>query len=102
MEAAEVIRQARKRSGLTLRTLAERAHTSHATISAYESGRKTPSTATLDRIVRAAGFALDPTLHRRIDGDAQDRAAELEAVLALAEWFPARHSPDPPGPVFGR
>ena len=40
-------------------------------------------------------------MHRRIYGD-DDRGAELEAVLALAEEFPARHSPNPPGPVFGR
>ena len=87
---------------MSLRELAERAGTSHSAISAYETGRRTPTTTTLDRIARAAGFALDATLNRRIYGENEDRGAELEAVLALAEEFPARHSPDPPGPVFGR
>ena len=102
MDAASVIREARKRSGISLRQLAARAGTSHSAISAYETGRRIPTTATLDRIARAAGFALDATLHPRIHGDNDDRGAELEAVLALAEELPARHSPNPPGPVFGR
>jgi transcriptional regulator with XRE-family HTH domain len=55
MEAATVLRRARRRSRLTLRELAGRAGTSHATLSAYEAGRKVPTVATLDRIVRAAG-----------------------------------------------
>ncbi len=53
---------------MSLRELAERAGTSHSAISAYETGRRTPTTTTLDRIARAAGFALDATLHRRICG----------------------------------
>ena len=97
-----MIREVRERAELSLRELAERADTSHSAISAYETGRRTPTTTTLDRIARAAGFALDATLHRRIYGRNDDRGAELEAVLALAEEFPAGHSPDPPGPVFGR
>ena len=97
-----MIREARDRAGMSLRELAERAGTSHSAISAYETGRRTPTTTTLDRIVRAAGFALDATLHRRVYGRNDDRGAELEAVLALAEEFPARHSPGPPGPIFGR
>ena len=97
-----MIREARARSGLTLRALAERAGTSHSTISAYETGRMSPTVATLNRIVRAAGFALDGVLERRIYGESDNRGAELEAVLTLAAAFPARHSPDAPGPVFGR
>ena len=97
-----MIKEARKRSGLSLRELAARAHTSHSAISAYETGRRIPTTATLDRIVRAAGFTLDATLHRRAHGDNDDRGTELEEVLALAEELPTRHSPNPPGPIFGR
>ncbi len=54
--------------------------------------------------MRAAGFALDFTLCRRIYGDERggDRGEELEAVLLLAEQFPARHSRQLAGPVFGR
>lgn len=87
---------------MPLRELARRAGTSHSAVSAYENGRRTPTTATLDRIVRAAGFALDATLCRRIYGDDDDRGAELEAVLLLAEEFPARHALELSGPVFGR
>ena len=87
---------------MSLREMARRAGTSHSAISAYETGRRTPTTATLDRIARAAGFALDATLCRRIYGDNDDRGAELEAVLLLAEEFPARHSSELAGPVFGR
>ncbi len=51
--------------------------------------------------MRAAGFALDVTLCRRIYGDGC-RGDELEAVLLLAEEFPARHRSGLVGPVFGR
>lgn len=87
---------------MSLRELAARAGTSHSAISAYETGRRIPTTATLERIARAAGFALGATLRPLTGGDSDDRGAELEAVLALAEEFPARHSPDPPGPIFAR
>ena len=89
---------------MSLRELAQRAGTSHSAISVYENGRRSPTADTVDRIVRAAGFALDFTLCRRIYGDERggDRGEELEAVLLLAEQFPARHSPQLSGPVFGR
>ena len=88
---------------MSLRELARLAGTSHSAISAYETGRRSPTTETLDRIVRAAGFAVDVTLSRRIYGDGEsDRGDELEAVLLLAEEFPARHLPELVAPVFGR
>lgn len=43
--------------------VAARAGTSHSTISAHESAAKVPTTATLDRIVRAAGFAITTAFH---------------------------------------
>ena len=103
MNAAVVIRTARSRADLTLRALAARAGTSHSAIAAYESGAKTPSASTLDRIVQAAGFALDRVLSPRVRGnDRLDRGTELAAVLELAAEFPARHSPTLEFPVFGR
>lgn len=102
MDAAHTIRSARSRAGLTLRALAARAGTSHSTISAYESGAKVPTTATLERIVRAAGFAIDTSLHRRVEAEGMPRGEELAAVLELAAAFPARHRPALDCPVFGR
>ncbi len=103
MNAAEVIRTVRLQADLTLRALATRAGTSHSTIAAYESGAKTPSASTLDRIVQAAGFALDRELSLRVRGsDRLDRGAELAAALELAAEFPARHSPSLKFPVFGQ
>ena len=103
MNAAQAIRSARSRVGLTLRELAAKASTSHSAIAAYESGAKSPSASTVDRIIEAAGFALDRQLSLRVRGDGrQDRGAELAAVLELAAEFPARHSAKLEFPVFGR
>lgn len=104
MNASDVVRESRLRAGLTLRSLAERANTSHATISAYESGRKVPTVETLDRIVRAAGFEIDVSLAPRVRSTlvGQNRGDELAAVLDLAEAFPVRHEPVLNAPIFGR
>ena len=102
MTAGTLLRRARHQAGLSLRELGRVAGTSHATLSAYESGAKTPSVATLDRIVRAAGFALEGELAPLAGGpDREARGRELADVLALAAMFPARHD-DAPLPMFGR
>lgn len=92
MHAATTLRRARRRAGLSLRSLATRAGTSHSTLAAYEAGRKVPTVDTLDRIVRAAGFDLGLELGHRVGGvDPADRGRELAAALDLAARFPARH-----------
>ena len=102
MTAAETLRACRLRSGLSLRELAARAETSHSTLAAYEAGRKIPSTATLSRIVRATGHAVDFVCSKRVDGpDLSSRGRELEEVLELAAMFPARHEPSLKYPKFG-
>ncbi len=53
-----LIRMARRQAGLTQQTLAERAGTSQAAVSAYESGRRSPSVDTLCRLLDAAGFEV--------------------------------------------
>src|SRR5882672_8340032 len=58
-KTAEVLRAARTSAGLTLRAAAEKAGTSHATFAAYEAGRKSPTLATLFRLLHACGFAAD-------------------------------------------
>jgi len=95
MDAARTLRRARVSAGLTLRGLAERAGTSHATLAAYEAGRAVPRVDTLDRILRAAGYATDIDVAWRPDAtDAERRAKgdELRQALELAAMFPARHS----------
>ena len=53
-----LIRIARRQAGLTQQTLAERAGTSQAAVSAYESGRRSPSVDTLCRLLAAAGYEV--------------------------------------------
>jgi transcriptional regulator with XRE-family HTH domain len=98
-----LLHQARRRAGLTLRTLAHRGGTSHATLVAYEHGRKDPTTSTLRRLLAAAGFEAAPGLRPSVSGvDPEARGRELAEVLELAAQFPARHARHLPGPVFGR
>jgi transcriptional regulator with XRE-family HTH domain len=88
---ASLLRSARRRAGLSLRAAAAKAGTSHATVAAYEAGRKSPSIVTLLRILEAWGFAADIVLSPRIrERGGLARGKELEQVLALAETFPAR------------
>jgi len=63
--------------------LATRARTSQAAISAYESGRRSPSVDTLARVLAAAGFELRMRLSQP---DTHDRArAMAESLLPPAE-----------------
>jgi len=101
VNAASLLRQAREISGLTLRHLADRAGTSHSTLSAYEAGHVNPSMHTLQRIIRAAGFGLIIELIPVVDHAAHDRGDELVQVLELAAQFPAHHTRDLRFPPFG-
>lgn len=101
MDGARLIRDARWRVGATLRELAARAGTSHATLAAYESGRIAPGTAVINRITSAAGFRVDATL-TPVPPDIATRGEELAAVLRLAAQFPAEHSPTITYPPFPR
>ena len=101
MDAAVIIRTARRQAKLSLRVLAARAGTSHATLSAYENGRVDPTTRVLERIIAASGRSLEATLLGRPPGlIPMSRGDELAAVLELAEQFPARHSSRLKYPVF--
>lgn len=85
MNLAEVIVEARMRSGLSRRELARRSGTSQATIAAYEQGRVSPSIRVLQRIVLAAGFVVDVELK---SADEVERGRILEQLLDLAEQYP--------------
>ncbi len=100
--AADVLRRARTRAGLSLRAAAKLAATSHATLAAYENGRKAPGVTTYLRLLRAYGYATDIELSPRIrEMNGYARGEELEAVLELAEQFPARHTKTLTYPRFG-
>lgn len=92
-QGASTLASARQQAGLSLRELARRAGTSHPTLLAYETGRKSPSIAVFLRILNACGYAVDIELSPRVRWqDGIPRGEELEAVLALAAEFPARAS----------
>ena len=86
-----------------MRKLARLAGTSHATLLAYESGKKIPSVTTFLRILDACGYAVNFELERRIrEADGIDRGEELAAVLELASRFPSRLPRQMNSPVFGQ
>lgn len=62
MQSNELIRSARKRSGLTQQELAERLEVSQGELSRWESGRTSPSLTRVVEIVRATGFDLSVSL----------------------------------------
>ena len=86
MDAGALIREARMRAGLTQADLAHAAGTSQPTVAAYESGAKSPSVRTLDRIIRAAGATLDVTLseappaHGRLLTELRAHADEIRSA----------------------
>lgn len=65
MSIAQVIAECRAEAGLSQAELARRAGTSQATISAYESGTKSPVVATLERLLAATGHSLELRASRR-------------------------------------
>lgn len=88
-----ILKQARLNAQLSLRELAMRAGTSHATLLAYENGKKTPGVHTFYKILEACGYSVQLQLQKRIrEQNGIKRRDELAAVLKLAEHFPARHA----------
>jgi transcriptional regulator with XRE-family HTH domain len=55
----DLVREARKRAGLTQRALAEKAGTTQSAIARLESGRTRPAFDDVLRLVRLCGFDLD-------------------------------------------
>jgi|SRR6185295_4740788 len=79
MDAGEVVRQARQRSGLSQRRLALRAGTDQAAISRIERGDTSPTVETLERLLTAMGerVSLQPRPLER-DYDPLHMRATLE------------------------
>jgi transcriptional regulator with XRE-family HTH domain len=60
-----LVRAWRQRRGLSLRRLGERAGVSYVTIAKIESGRMSPTVATLEKLARALGIAARDLLPAR-------------------------------------
>ncbi|MDE0420634.1 MAG: helix-turn-helix transcriptional regulator [Gammaproteobacteria bacterium] len=58
MTLQSLVREARKRAGLTQVVLAAQAGVPQSTVARIESGSQTPSTAMVERLVRACGFEI--------------------------------------------
>jgi transcriptional regulator with XRE-family HTH domain len=65
----DLIREARKRAGLTQQELADRAGTSQSGVARWESGRTAVSLDAVLRLVRHCGFDLELMLLPRDDSD---------------------------------
>ena len=65
----DLVREARKRAGLTQRELAEKAGTTQSAIARLESGRTRPAFDDVLRLVRLCGYDLDVMLVERDSAD---------------------------------
>ncbi|HVT42715.1 MAG TPA: helix-turn-helix domain-containing protein [Acidimicrobiales bacterium] len=95
--AAKLIRDVRRRQGLTQAQLARRAGTSQPVISAYEHGRRDPGYAMLRKLVEAAGEQLvvgatPPAFDLAPPADVAEHARRLLDVLSLADAIPRRRT----------
>ncbi len=79
MKGGELIREARKRMGLSQRELAERLGTTQAVIARWESGRMSPSFERVVEAIRACGLDLSV----RITRPDHEHALLLEENLRL-------------------
>jgi len=64
LSTGSLLREARNRAGLSQVELAHRAGVTQSVVSAYESGTRQPSLATLTRLVAATGLELDVRVRR--------------------------------------
>jgi transcriptional regulator with XRE-family HTH domain len=58
VDTVELLTRVRHAAGLSQGELARRARTSRSTLSAYENGRKSPTLATVERLLAEAGYQL--------------------------------------------
>jgi uncharacterized protein len=90
---ARLIRGARTSARLTQTDLARRAGEPQSVISAYERGRRQPSTSAMTRLVEAAGFRVIIVPAPRTAVDLARAANEFAEALGLAEALPRRRQP---------
>ena len=101
MDAATLLQEARRRSGLSRRQLAKSGGTSASTLSAYESGASVPSVTTLDRLLRAAGFEARADLRPVPPTDERELTEKIEALFSFVDALPRRQRGPLRYPAFG-
>ena len=69
MQASSLIREARRRAGLSQKQLARRLQTSQSVIARWESGGRDPGFATLQKVVKACGLDISVGLVPQDDHD---------------------------------
>ena len=84
----DLVREGRRRAGLTQAELARRAGTTQSAIARLEGGRSSPSFDTVVRLLRLCGFRLDVGLDPFDDSD----IAQAERLLQLTPDERVRHN----------
>jgi transcriptional regulator with XRE-family HTH domain len=98
-----MLRDARRRSGLTLRALAERAETSHSTLSSYEMSTVLPRADTMLRVLEAAGWRVAVIPASDLDlATRTERGRQLEELLRFTAHFPTARTGPLPNRRFGK
>ncbi|WP_311242975.1 helix-turn-helix domain-containing protein [Microbacterium sp. WCS2018Hpa-23] len=82
--AAELIRYARRQSGLTQSALARLAGVTQSVVSEYENGRREPSFDAVDRLISAAGLVVEIAPRTSEEQSARDRVIALSGELRRA------------------
>jgi len=93
LDLAALLKDARIRAGLSQRALAEKGGTSQSVVARIELGITSPTTATLNRLLEAAGQALDVSLRPH----GEPLGSNSDTLARRAQAFFQRESP--PGVV---
>jgi transcriptional regulator with XRE-family HTH domain len=81
MLGGDLVREARRRAGLTQAELAARAATTQSAIARLESGRTNPSFDLVLRLLKLCGFRLDVSLDPYDDSDLAQAEANLRRTV---------------------
>jgi len=81
MIGGELVREARRRAGLTQRELAERAGTTQSAIARLESGRNSPSFEQVERLLKLCGFSMIVSLAPYDDSHLVQAKANLRRTV---------------------
>ena len=81
MIGGELVREARRRAGLTQRELAERAGTTQSAIARLESGRTSPSLEHVEWLLKLCGFSMIVSLATYDDSHLVQAKAKLREPL---------------------